>query len=141
MTIDDILAMFPSTKTDLQTYLLILACIIGAVIALVQIVKEARITRAENELRGWMRVNQERLDIDAAEEWLKVTPVCPDCKTSDGRRRDPDGSIILVQECMEVRYVYCHDIWHSAFHKGCGTYGGKTPEQAKIEIGRRLRRA
>lgn len=117
--------------------------LVGALLAVdcvIHMVREARITEAENQERGRRRVQQEDADIHNAKAWMSVRPVCPDCKTDNGRRRDSDGSVILVQDCMDVHYVYCHDIWHSAHHEGCGTYGEKTQRAALIEIGLRLRR-
>jgi hypothetical protein len=114
--------------------------ILVAVIAVVQIVKESRITAAENAERGRRRVIQEDLDICSAQEWLKVALVCPDCKTADGRRCYSDGVVQLIQEYTEVRYNYCHDPfkWHAAHS---AMYGGTTKRDALIKIGQRLRRA
>ncbi len=119
---------------------LLLLCIIGIVIAATQIVKESRIKEAENAERGRRRVVQEDIDIDAAGEWLKVTPACPDCKTTDGRRVDSEGRIVLIQDGMDVQYNYCDDSfkWHAA-HCKTGTYGGTPQREALIQIGQRLR--
>ena|SRR5271166_3770812 len=126
----------------MEANLLILLCVTGIIIAAVQMVKESRVTAAENAERGRRRVLQEDADIASADAWLKVTPACPDCKTTDGIRRDEEGRRITHYECMDVCYNYCSDGfgWHAA-NCNCGTYGGKTRQQAKIEIGRRLRRA
>jgi hypothetical protein len=111
------------------------------VIAVVLIIKESRVTAAENAERGRMRVEQEQTDIVAADEWLRVTTACPECKTTDGIWRDENGALITHYDCMDVCYNYCDDPygWHAA-HCNCGTYGGKSQQQAKIEIGQRLRR-
>lgn len=121
---------------------LLLLCVIGIIIAATQIVKESRIKAAENTERGRRRVVQEDNDIDAAREWLKVTPACPDCKTTDGIRRDEEGRCITHYECMDVCYNYCSDDfkWHAANCR-VGTYGGTTQRDALIQIGQRLRKA
>ncbi len=124
---------------DLVYWLMLL---VGAVVACVEIVKESRISAAENQLRGRARLAQEELDILNAERWMRQMPACPDCKTDDGRRRDSEGRAILVEDGpMSLAYNYCSDIWHSAHHKGSGTYGGATSRQALIKIGQRLRKA
>lgn len=74
-----------------------------------------------------------------AHTWLAATPVCPDCKTNDGRRRDKDDNVILYQEYTDVCYIYCHDphLWHAA-QCNFGTYSGKTQRYALLEIGKKL---
>ncbi len=121
---------------------LLLLCIIGIVIAATQIVKESRIKEAENAERGRRRVVQEDKDIAAAEAWLQKTLACPDCKTTDGIRRDEEGRMITHEDCMDVRFNYCDDSfkWHAA-HCKTGTYGGTPQREALIQIGQRLRRA
>jgi hypothetical protein len=121
--------------------LLWLALTCGIVLCIVQIVKESRISAAENALQAQARLTQEKNDIDAAVAWMKVTPVCPVCKTNDGRRRDSEGRVILVDDGpMSLAYSYCDGIWHSAHFSGCGTYGGVTQRAALVCIGQRLRK-
>jgi len=64
-------------------------------------------------------------------KWMEANPVCPRCKTEN-------GVIGSHYDCMDIILDYCDELWHSAHHTGCGSYGGITRDEALLRIGRRL---
>lgn len=95
--------------------------------------KQSAIDTVETRLRAKERIEQEKADIFAGEQWASKTPLCPKCHSKD-------GVIGSHYECMDICLDYCHDpfYWHAAQCK-FGTYSGVSRKDAVLKIGKRLR--